>query len=140
MVGNNSTFEMTPEQAIPRIQADIKKAEATVLTGLKKIIKETFIGIVEDSPIDTGEYVANHRFTLGGGRVNRQIRLPGFENQAFSEMVQALEGFTLAKGQKARITNPTRQAEFIENGVSGQAPVGVYQIHALRALAKIQAL
>lgn len=94
----------------------VKTAEDQV----KKITMDTVQSLVVSSPVDTGAYRSSHIVSIGSG----DFGVRGPEINAVQNAAIQVVKFKL--GNLVYIQNNQPYAERLENGLSDQAPKGIY--------------
>ena len=109
------------------IKKFIKDAEALNHKVVKEIVSEINASVIELSPIDTGNFVSN--WLLGIGTAI-PWGVTGFKNPDKQEKINRLEARIPqdAANHTYNLVNNTSYAQLLENGYSGQAPLGMVSV------------
>jgi hypothetical protein len=103
-----------------------KENPATFKVVRDKVALQGLAGVVKKSPVDTGRFRANHQVTTGapaGGDLEDTDKDGNGTIGNGNGTIVAAPPFGVVY-----ITNNLPYAEAIENGHSGQAPAGVYEL------------
>ena len=113
------------------IKKFIKDAETLNHKVVKEIVSEISASVIELSPIDTGNFVSN--WLLGVGPAI-PWGVTGFKNPDKQEKINRLEARIPqdAANHTYNLVNNTSYAQLLENGYSGQAPLGMISVTVVK--------
>ena len=106
----------------PTLFADVVEKDA--VKHVKTIGRDIISSLVDQSPVDTTQFVSNHNVSMDNPNWSHS------ENKLLGDRGSESEGLaTIASMNKLQdlwFTNATPYGEELEDGKSGQAPIGVY--------------
>ena len=99
----------------------------------KKITGDMLQQVIVRSPVSTGAFRGNHR--VGIGKVDPTSSINDTENNALSKGIATISSGG-GLGKIVYISNSLPYSLKLENGYSGQAPMGVYSLSFLSIVSK----
>lgn len=93
----------------------------------RKITAAMLQGVVLKSPVDTGAFRGNHRVSIGSVDYTKDFQK--IDKSGTTTIADAMgKVLSIQLGMRVFISNNLPYAIALENGHSGQAPLGVYSI------------
>jgi len=106
-----------------KIKAEVKKQDLDA----KKILTDAYSLITNNSPVDTGQFVANNIITINKS-TSVTIDNPTSKSEAVLEANSLIRGLNTKKDFTFIIQNNLPYADKLEAGHSSQAEAGVYGV------------
>jgi len=106
-----------------KIKAEVKKQDAEA----KKILTDAYSLITNNSPVDTGQFVANNIVTINR-TTSKVLEEASSKSEAVLEANSLIDGLNTKKDFTFVIQNNLPYADKLEAGHSSQAKAGVYGV------------